>query len=78
MPEWIRACAKTDIEREDLIRFDHAGSTYAIYHAPYGVDLHAKLTRDLHRELTHQRVMFRRSGCGQGMSDLLLFPGCCG
>jgi 3-phenylpropionate/trans-cinnamate dioxygenase ferredoxin subunit len=36
MPEWIRACAETDIEREDLIRFDHAGSTYAIYHAPDG------------------------------------------
>ena len=36
MPEWIRACTKTDIEREDLIRFDHAGSTYAIYHAPDG------------------------------------------
>ena len=36
MPEWIRACAETDIEREDLIRFDHAGSTFAIYHAPDG------------------------------------------
>ena len=42
------------------------------------VNLHAKLTRDLHRELTHQRVMFRLSGCGQGMSDLLLFPCCRG
>jgi 3-phenylpropionate/trans-cinnamate dioxygenase ferredoxin component len=31
MPQWIRACATGDIDAEDLIRFDHAGSTYAIY-----------------------------------------------
>ena len=45
---------------------------------PQVVDFHAELTRDLHRELTHLRVMFRRSGWGQGMFDLLLFPGCRG
>ena len=44
----------------------------------YDVNFRAKLTRDLHRELTHQRVMFWGSGWGQGMCDLLLFPGCCG
>ena len=32
---WIEACATDDIDQEDLIRFDHAGATYAIYH---GVD----------------------------------------
>jgi len=32
---WIDACATTDIDAEDLIRFDHGGATYAIYH---GVD----------------------------------------
>lgn len=32
---WIDACATDDIDQEDLIRFDHAGATYAIYH---GVD----------------------------------------
>jgi 3-phenylpropionate/trans-cinnamate dioxygenase ferredoxin subunit len=32
---WIDACATDDIDQEDLIRFDHGGSTYAIYH---GVD----------------------------------------
>jgi nitrite reductase/ring-hydroxylating ferredoxin subunit len=36
MPQWIRACATTDVESEDLIRFDHAGATYAIFHAPDG------------------------------------------
>ena len=36
MPQWIDACATSDIDEEDLIRFDHAGATYAIYHAPNG------------------------------------------
>lgn len=36
MPHWIRACATDDIDTEDLIRFDHAGATYAIYHSPEG------------------------------------------
>ena len=32
MPEqWIDACAADDIDAEDVIRFDHAGRTYAIY-----------------------------------------------
>jgi len=34
MPQWIDACAPDDIDEEDLIRFDHAGQSYAIYHAP--------------------------------------------
>jgi 3-phenylpropionate/trans-cinnamate dioxygenase ferredoxin component len=33
---WIDACAADDIDQEDLIRFDHAGRTYAIYHSPDG------------------------------------------
>ena len=33
---WIDASAAEDIEQEDLIRFDHAGRTYAIYHSPDG------------------------------------------
>ncbi|MGR3292017.1 MAG: MocE family 2Fe-2S type ferredoxin [Paracoccaceae bacterium] len=36
MTNWIKACATTDIEAEDLIRFDHDGGTYAIYHSPDG------------------------------------------
>lgn len=32
---WIDACATNEIDQEDLIRFDHGGATYAIYH---GVD----------------------------------------
>ncbi len=33
---WIDACSTSDIDAEDLIRFDHAGATYAIYHSPDG------------------------------------------
>lgn len=36
MTQWIDACATDDIDKEDLIRFDHAGATYAIYHSPEG------------------------------------------
>jgi 3-phenylpropionate/trans-cinnamate dioxygenase ferredoxin subunit len=31
MPQWIEAAALGDIEDEDVMRFDHAGHTYAIY-----------------------------------------------
>ena len=34
MGEWVRACAVDDIDLEDLIRFDHAGATYAVYRSP--------------------------------------------
>ena len=33
---WHDACAIEDIEEEDLIRWDHAGRTFAIYHGPDG------------------------------------------
>lgn len=33
---WVRACARDDIEPEDLIRFDHEGRTFAIYRSPDG------------------------------------------
>lgn len=33
---WIDACGVDDIDPEDLIRFDHEGQTFAIYHAPDG------------------------------------------
>ena len=36
MPQWTLACKTADIDAEDLIRFDHAGATYAIYHSPDG------------------------------------------
>ena len=36
MPQWIEACSTGDVEEEDLIRFDHAGRTYAIYQSPDG------------------------------------------
>lgn len=31
---WISACATDDIDTEDLIRWDHAGRSYAIYRSP--------------------------------------------
>ena len=36
MTQWTLACATDDIDQEDVIRFDHAGQTYAIYHSPDG------------------------------------------
>ena len=36
MSNWVRACATDDIDEEDVIRFDHDGKSYAIYHAPNG------------------------------------------
>jgi 3-phenylpropionate/trans-cinnamate dioxygenase ferredoxin subunit len=29
--KWVDACGTDDIEPEDVIRFDHEGSTYALY-----------------------------------------------
>ena len=34
MAQWIDACATDEIDAEDVIRFDHAGKTYAIYRSP--------------------------------------------
>jgi 3-phenylpropionate/trans-cinnamate dioxygenase ferredoxin subunit len=31
MAQWVDACAEDDIEEEDVIRFDHAGLSLAIY-----------------------------------------------
>ncbi len=34
MTDWIDACARDDVDLEDVIRFDHGGRTYAIYRSP--------------------------------------------
>lgn len=34
MTEWIRACDREAVENEGVLRFDHAGRTYAIYRSP--------------------------------------------
>lgn len=34
MSNWILACAADDIENEGVVRFDHAGRTYAVYRSP--------------------------------------------
>ena len=31
MSEWTAVCELDDIDDEDVIRFDHAGKTYAVY-----------------------------------------------
>lgn len=30
---WIDACAAEDIDEEDVLRWDHDGRTYALYHS---------------------------------------------
>ena len=44
MSNWVQACAADAIDEEDLIRFDHAGHSYAIYRSPedkyYATDGH--------------------------------------
>ena len=34
MTDWIPACARDDIDNEDVIRFDHGTQTFAIYRSP--------------------------------------------
>ncbi len=34
MSNWIEACAASAVNNEDVIRFDHAGKTFAIYRSP--------------------------------------------
>ena len=36
MAEWVDACPVDEIEEEDVMRWDHGGKTYAIYHSPDG------------------------------------------
>ena len=31
---WIKVCAADEIDEEDVIRFDHAGRTFAVYRSP--------------------------------------------
>lgn len=34
MSNWIEVCAAGAVDIEDVIRFDHAGKTFAIYRSP--------------------------------------------
>ncbi len=34
MSHWVEACDATDIDEEDVMRFDHGGRTFAIYRSP--------------------------------------------
>jgi 3-phenylpropionate/trans-cinnamate dioxygenase ferredoxin subunit len=36
MANWIDVCPEDEIEPEDVMRFDHAGRTFAIYRSPAG------------------------------------------
>ncbi len=33
---WVEACRTDDVEPEDVVRFDHAGRTFAIYRSEDG------------------------------------------
>ncbi|MCB2116784.1 MAG: Rieske 2Fe-2S domain-containing protein [Rhodobacteraceae bacterium] len=36
MADWIHACDTSDIDEEDVMRWDHDGRTFALYHSPEG------------------------------------------
>lgn len=36
MSDWVDACAADEIDEEDVIRWDHGGRTFALYHSPEG------------------------------------------
>jgi 3-phenylpropionate/trans-cinnamate dioxygenase ferredoxin component len=36
MTQWIPVCAVDDIDPEDVMRFDHAGRTFAVYRSAKG------------------------------------------
>jgi 3-phenylpropionate/trans-cinnamate dioxygenase ferredoxin component len=36
MSNWIKAVPLDEIDEEDVMRWDHGGRTYALYHAPGG------------------------------------------
>ena len=36
MADWVDACATGDIDADDVIRFDHGGRTFALYHTEDG------------------------------------------
>jgi 3-phenylpropionate/trans-cinnamate dioxygenase ferredoxin subunit len=44
MPQWITACRADEIDREDVIPFEHDGRDYALYRSPddryYATDGH--------------------------------------
>ncbi len=37
MTGWVRACLLSDIDEEDLIRWDHDGRVFAIYRTQQGI-----------------------------------------
>lgn len=36
MADWIRICPATEIDEEDLVRFDHGGKSYCVYNTDEG------------------------------------------
>ncbi len=36
MSQWVEACATDEIDEEDVMRWDHGGRTFALYHSPEG------------------------------------------
>ncbi|MAF15152.1 MAG: Rieske family ferredoxin [Marinomonas sp.] len=65
MSNWIEVCALDEIDEEDVVPFDHAGHTYAIYRCPEG-DVFA--TSGL---CTHERIHLAD---GLVMDDIIECP----
>jgi 3-phenylpropionate/trans-cinnamate dioxygenase ferredoxin component len=65
MVNWVEACDADDIEEEDVMRFDYAGRTFALYRSPddeyFATD---GICTHEHAYLTDGRVMDNIIECG--------------
>ncbi len=65
MTNWVLACAVDEIDKEDVIRFDHGGASFAIYRSPEGAFF---ATEGL---CTHEKVHLAQ---GLVMDDIIECP----
>lgn len=49
---WVSVCQASDIDSEDVYRFDHEGRSYAIYHAESGFFATADICTHEHAHLS--------------------------
>lgn len=65
MTDWVLACGADDVDKEDVIRFDHDGKSFAIYRSPEGAFF---ATEGL---CTHEKVHLAQ---GLVMDDIIECP----
>jgi 3-phenylpropionate/trans-cinnamate dioxygenase ferredoxin subunit len=65
MTDWVLACEVDDVDREDVIRFDHDGESFAIYRSSEGAFF---ATEGL---CTHEKVHLAQ---GLVMDDIIECP----